>query len=349
MKRKSFFRTHLYGCLFSAGLTLLSAFVLLDTFLLPHAISTAEDKTATVELEAAAATETVAETTAQTQDETAAQTQSEEEQEAAEETPTPAVETPTPTAETVEPVLTDTSYESANVQIEITTLRVSDTDVYVADIQLASADLLKTALAQGTFGTNVTETTSSIAAENDAIFAINGDYYGANKRGYVIKNGVLYRDSVRQDASSGDLVIYADGSFGIIDENDVSAEDLIDSGVWQLLAFGPVLVENGTIAVSTGDEVDRSMTSNPRTAIGIVEPLHYIIVVSDGRTKQSDGLTLYELAQVMQQYGCTTAYNLDGGGSSTMVFAGEVVNNPTTSGKKIAERAVSDIVYVGAE
>ena len=52
-------------------------------------------------------------------------------------------------------------------------------------------------------------------------------------------------------------------------------------------------------------------------------------------------------AQVMQQYGCKTAYNLDGGGSSTMYFNGQVVNNPTTNGRKISERSVSDIVYLG--
>ena len=93
------------------------------------------------------------------------------------------------------------------------------------------------------------------------------------------------------------------------------------------------------------------MSSNPRTAIGIVEEedgsLHYIIVVSDGRTDESEGLTLYQLAEVMQQYGATTAYNLDGGGSSTLYFNGQVINNPTTNGNTISERAVSDIVYIG--
>ena len=93
------------------------------------------------------------------------------------------------------------------------------------------------------------------------------------------------------------------------------------------------------------------MSSNPRTAIGIIEEedgsLHYIIVVSDGRTDESEGLTLYQLAEVMQQYGATTAYNLDGGGSSTLYFNGQVVNNPTTNGNTISERAVSDIVYIG--
>ena len=71
------------------------------------------------------------------------------------------------------------------------------------------------------------------------------------------------------------------------------------------------------------------------------------MVVSDGRTTESPGLTLYELACFMKELGVVTAYNLDGGGSSTMYYDGSVVNNPTTNGKKISEREVSDIVYIG--
>lgn len=241
---------------------------------------------------------------------------------------------------------TDSSYSDGNISINIQTIRVDDTTVYVADVKIASAAYLKTALAQNAFGRNVTQKTSEIAAAHNAILAVNGDYYGANNRGYVIKNGVLYRDTVRKDTSYDDLVIYKDGSFGLINESTVSAQELIDSGVYQLFAFGPALVKNGQIAVSSGDEVGRAMANNPRTAIGIVDDLHYLIVVADGRTDASTGLSLYQMAQLMQQYGCRTAYNLDGGGSSTMVFNGTVVNQPTTGGR-IAERAVSDIVYIG--
>ncbi len=67
-------------------------------------------------------------------------------------------------------------------------------------------------------------------------------------------------------------------------------------------------------------------------------------MVSDGRSGESEGLTLYELAEFLQSLGARTAYNLDGGGSSTMVFLGDVVNNP--SGRS-GERAVTDILYVG--
>ena len=88
------------------------------------------------------------------------------------------------------------------------------------------------------------------------------------------------------------------------------------------------------------------MASNPRTAIGIIDENHYVFVVSDGRTSESEGLSLYELATFMKKLNVETLYNLDGGGSSTMYFNGNIINNPTTSGR-ISERKVSDIVYVG--
>ena len=243
--------------------------------------------------------------------------------------------------------VTYTSYSDGNISVTLTEKTVNETQVYVADITLSSSDYLKTALAQNSYGTNVTAKTSVTAAENNAILAVNGDYYGANSSGYVIRNEVVYRDSVREDASNGDLAIYKDGSFKIIYEDQVSADQLVQDGVVNLLAFGPSLVENGEISVDTNTEVGQAMSSNPRTAIGIIDENHYIIIVSDGRTSESKGLSLYQMAEVMKSYGVKTAYNLDGGGSSTLYFNGQVINKPTTGGSKISERAVSDIVYIG--
>ena len=243
--------------------------------------------------------------------------------------------------------VTDSSYKDDNISINLTETTVKNTQVYVADVTVTSSDYLKTAFAQNAFGTNVTAKTSVTAADNNAIIAVNGDYYGANSTGYVIRNGVVYRDTVREDSSNGDLAIYKDGSFKIIYEDQISAEQLVKDGVVNLLAFGPALVENSEIAVGTNEEVGQAMASNPRTAIGIIDENHYIIVVSDGRTSESKGLSLYQMAEVMKSYGVKTAYNLDGGGSSTLYFNGQVINKPTTGGNRISERAVSDIVYIG--
>ena len=244
-----------------------------------------------------------------------------------------------------EPVITDTSYQDENISITINEYNQYDTAIYVADVKVSSPEYLKTALAQNAYGRNITEKTSEMASNAEAILAINGDYYGTQQTGYVLRNGVLYRDTASENQE--DLVIYEDGSFEIIEETDVTAQELLSNGAVQILSFGPALVINGEISVTEDEEVGKAKASNPRTAIGIIDENHYVFVVSDGRTDQSEGLSLYELAQFMKQLGVETAYNLDGGGSSTMYFNSEIINNPT-SGGSIKERSVSDIVYISA-
>ncbi|MBR3301035.1 MAG: phosphodiester glycosidase family protein, partial [Firmicutes bacterium] len=154
------------------------------------------------------------------------------------------------------PVITEDSYYDGNISIKITEYRQNDTTIYAADIQLSSAEYLKTALAKGVFGRNVTAKTSSTAADNDAILAVNGDYYGSQERGYVIRGGVIYRST----AVSGrqDLVIYGDGSMEVIYETDISAEELLAKGARDVLSFGPELLKDGKIAVNSSYEVARA-------------------------------------------------------------------------------------------
>ena len=237
--------------------------------------------------------------------------------------------------------------EEASVSPEITiqTYREYDTTIYVADITTGSPDMLKTAFANGTYGKNIKDETSAIAESVGAILAINGDFYGSRETGYCIRNGVLYRSAPDIDAE--DLVIYTDGSFEIIKESEISAEQLLESGAWQVLSFGPALVEDGEIAVSEDDEVGKAMASNPRTAICYMGENHYLFIVSDGRTDESEGLSLYELACFAKSLGAETVYNLDGGGSSTMYYNGEVINTPVSGKRSNGERSVSDIVYIG--
>lgn len=244
-----------------------------------------------------------------------------------------------------EVMVSETSYLDENIQITLSEYREYDTSIYVAEIVLSSSEYLQTAFAQNIYGRNVTEKTSEIAESIGAILAINGDYYGAQEKGYVLRNGVIYRD----EAASGqvDLVIYNNGNFSMINEEDITAEELLADGAQQILSFGPALIEDGAVVVSEGDEVGKAKASNPRTAIGMMDELHYVFVVSDGRTEENAGLSLSQLADFMNGLGVVTAYNLDGGGSSTMYFNGEIINNPTTSGRSIKERSVSDIVYIG--
>lgn len=312
-------RKHLFGILFGVALFGFTAYLLLDTFVIARAVTVAE--AAGERTESEAVIELVSEATVE---------------------PTPEA---TPEATEVEPVATDSSYRDGNISVTLTDYRLLDTTVHVADVTVTSADYLKTAFAKSTYGRNITQKTSAIASSVNAILAINGDYYGAQRSGYVIRSGVLYRATASKGAE--DLVIWRDGSFSIINESEITAEELIEQGAWDVLSFGPALVEDGQIAVTESDEVGKAMASNPRTAIGVVDELHYVFVVCDGRTSESEGLSLYELAEFMQSLGVQTAYNLDGGGSSSMVFMGSVVNVPTSNGSSTKERSVSDIVYIG--
>lgn len=239
----------------------------------------------------------------------------------------------------------DSSYKDDNIYIKVTQQRIHNTTVYLADIQVSSVAYLKSAFAANSYGRNIKAATSDIAEQNNAILAVNGDYYGFRDYGYVLRNGTLYRSNYGQ-ADDESFVIYDDGSCEVITESEYDANSLLDAGAVQILSFGPGLIKGGQVSVGENQEVDQAKTSNPRTAIGMISPLHYIVAVSDGRTEESQGLTLYQLAGFMQEQGCTEAYNLDGGGSSTMYFNGKVINNPT-NGRTAGEREVSDIVYIG--
>jgi exopolysaccharide biosynthesis protein len=319
-----------WAAIYGTALTLFFAFVLLDAFVIPRT---------QISVAAAEAANTLTEESVKISEETETVTQS-------------PISSAPPEASS-EPVVTVNSYADENIQITVETIREYDTTCYVADIQLSDAALLKTALAGDTFGRNISDTTSDMAEDNNAVFAINGDYYGFRDAGWVLRNGVLYRDTSDNDADA--LVIDTAGDLSVVDES--SADITSITNAWQILSFGPALVDGGEIAVNENSEISgRSSNSNPRTAIGQAGELHYIVIVSDGRTNDDEGLSLYQLAQEFAERGCTVAYNLDGGGSSTMVLNGEVINDPV-GGKNgrgrntsnTSERKVSDIVYIGYE
>lgn len=261
-------------------------------------------------------------------------------------------ESTTETSSAATAVVTGTSYQSGDTSIKISTVAQGSGDdtvtYYVADVTVGDATEIRSAFADNEFGRSITEDTSAIAADNNAILAINGDYYGFRDTGIEIRNGVIFRD---KGARQG-LAMYRDGTVRVYDETTTTAADLVAEGVWNTLSFGPALVEDGQVVSGIDDvEVDTNFGNHsiqgaqPRTAIGLIDANHYVFVVVDGRSPgHSAGVTMTGLAQIMRSLGAQTAYNLDGGGSSTLYFNGEVVNDPAGRG----ERGVSDILYVGA-
>ncbi|MDF1488897.1 phosphodiester glycosidase family protein [Tessaracoccus caeni] len=243
----------------------------------------------------------------------------------------------------------DDAESEASVTVETKTLGSGDDTVtyHVADVVVSDATQLRSAFAENQFGTNITQLVSEMAEDNGARLAINGDYYGFRDDGILIRNGVVYRD----DPARTGLVIYRDGTMAIYDETETSADELLADGAWQTLSFGPALVDDGQIVEGIDEvEIDTNVGNHsvqgthPRTAIGVIDENHFVFVVVDGRERgYSRGMSMTELAQLMQDLGATTAYNLDGGGSSELWFDGEVVNHPSNGG----ERATSDILYIG--
>lgn len=252
-----------------------------------------------------------------------------------------------PNSKTIEDTLT---YEDETIRVTIDrwcyAFNRTELRFFVANVYASRPDQLQTAFAGEAYSKDNAEATSAIAQRHDAVLAINGDYYNyKDKYNLVIRNGELYRDL---ESTRDQLLVYADGSFEALPSSAFApgnGQAYLDSGVVQSFTFGPTLVDGGEIVplpkkyiISTADTV-----REPRTAIGWVDENHYVVIVADGRRDGwSDlGMTLQELQQVFVEQGCQVAYNLDGGGSATMVLNGELVNK--TSGSR--ERNVSDIVY----
>lgn len=248
--------------------------------------------------------------------------------------------------------VTDTGLTAENGSLTLKTIVLNEgtseqVTAYTAEIKLGSASILRSAFAQNQFGLNIVEKPSVIASVHKAIWAINGDYYGFRESGIVVRNGVVYRDLPARDG----LAFYSDGSVRIYDETATNAQELVNEGVLNTVSFGPALVEKGTVRAGIDEvEVDTNFGNHsiqgnqPRTAVGAISENHLLFMVVDGRSEgYSRGVTMTELAQMMLDAGCVTAYNLDGGGSSAMIFNSALVNNPLGKGK---ERETSDILYI---
>jgi exopolysaccharide biosynthesis protein len=207
--------------------------------------------------------------------------------------------------------ITDTSYaaDGANIKISKVTTGSGDSTVtyYTADVVLDDAATLKSAFANARFGENITETTSGIAADHNAVFAINGDYYSFRDTGIVIRNGAVYRDS---GARQG-LAFYRNGGVKVYDETATNAKQLVAEGVWNTLSFGPAVVEDGQIVDGVEDvEVDTNFGNHsiqgeqPRTAVGTIGTNHLVFVVVDGRSPgYSAGVTMTGMAQISKERG----------------------------------------------
>ena len=119
--------------------------------------------------------------------------------------------------------------------------------------------------------------------------------------------------------------------------NDKVSLDIKTSPEWgnvnHIISGGPYLVKNGEVFVDIQEQKLLAIGGrNPRTAIGYTKENRFIMITADGREGSSIGLTLKELAMLMQKLGCVNAMNLDGGGSTVMYVNGMIANKPPVSG-----------------
>ena len=246
--------------------------------------------------------------------------------------------------ETLSPILQDATvlgyYENDYQLITIYQFRMFDSNVFVADIVVRSPKVIISALAHNRFGGyNYVQTTSQMAEDHNAVFAINADYASHYDSGIVIKNGNILRESQSyRDA----IALFDDGTVSSFAEEDVTAQYLQAMGAWQVWSFGPILIKNGVSVASVNDGLQRSAVDNPRSGFGWVNDLHYRFVTIDGRSDISKGVDIEEFAIIMQYLQTKEAYNFDGGGSATMYFDGSLVNVPSNGD----EREVGDCVYL---
>ncbi len=182
-----------------------------------------------------------------------------------------------------------------------------------------------------------------------AIAAVNGDYWGnANHTQVAVRNGVLLRQSKHIDSDI--LVMYYDGTMETIHPKDFDFDAIAAKSPYQIWEFGPSLLDESGNALSTKDFDPSSYDShvidsrNPRCGVGYYEPGHYCFVMVDGRSSDSDGIRMFQLAEIFEALGCTLAYNMDGGDSAQAYFNGTVIREDE---ERTEQRKLFDIVCIG--
>lgn len=235
----------------------------------------------------------------------------------------------------------DKGYFDESIDVSIETARRDSANFYVAYVKIKHGSQLRTALA-GDPGSKKTNKITTLAKNNNAVVALNGDFYTDRDKGLTIRQGVTIRDSVNSLLDT--LLIDTEGDFHIVTRDNPDMLDFYLSGgltIQNAFSFGPALVVDGVKQPIPEKYSFAPHYLNPRAAIGQLGPLSYALVVVDGRLNDSDGCTLETLADFMESIGCQQAFNLDGGNSATLVLNGEICNEKSLKN----ERSVSDILY----
>ncbi len=229
---------------------------------------------------------------------------------------------------------------SLNIVMEKRFLEETECIAYITHIRTNDYSRITTGSWGSSADSSSTADPEDVAAKFGVIYGQSTDYFNYNsdaRRGIVIRNGEVFRDRIYNSM----LAIYPDGRFVTYEKGDtISADGLVEDGVMNSFSFGPVLVEDSFLSPSSPNS--KVAVRNPRSAIGMVEPGHYVSIVVDGRSSQSRGLTTVALGELFADEGCAVAYNLDGGGTISAVFLGNMMDLSTHY------RKIPDILYFGS-
>ncbi len=229
---------------------------------------------------------------------------------------------------------------SINIVMEKRFLEETECIAYITHIRTNDFSRISTGSWGDSADSKSTADPEDVAAKYGVIYGQSTDFFNYNndtRRGIVIRNGEVFRDHIYNSM----LAIYPDGRFETYEKADtISADRLIEDGVMNTFSFGPVLVEDGFLSSSSTNS--KVAVRNPRSAIGMVEPGHYVSIVVDGRSSKSRGLTTVALGELFADEGCKVAYNLDGGGTISAVFLGNMMKLSTHY------RNIPDILYFGS-
>lgn len=238
-----------------------------------------------------------------------------------------------------------TVYEDPSITVDVWKIKGEvDDRSYVASyakVKIAHPTQLRTSVS--TTGYANRSKPSSQAKKKNAVIAVNGDFYTLRSTGVIIRQGTYYR---KVKSGKETLFIDSDGNFHFMTSAKAISSGFLDTtDIYNSLYFGPVLVRDGELCQYKSATKDKLASMhygrNPRTGIGQLGELEYLLIVVDGRTSESGGMTTSQFAKLFYEQGCINAYNLDGGQSSCMVYLGEVYNTVSNAG----ERLISDIVY----
>jgi len=252
----------------------------------------------------------------------------------------------TPGSTPIDENFTENGYRDDTIIVEMEQRRMFDSDVFIAYVKIATPSQLRTAIAGNKLSSTRTNQTTVITSAYNGIVGINGDYYSDSDRqgGHIVRMGQTMRERVSDNFDLlfidelGDLHVFLRGKKDQQAQVDAfkSEHEIVNA-----FCFGPGLVVDGEKPEGVSEYKWFDVNSeNPRAAIGQLDMLTYVLVAVNGRTSESLGVTMDQMADIMLELGCEQAYNLDGGNSATLAFNGEVYNT-----KKQKERDVSDVIY----